>query len=175
MPYGDESKYTGLDYYWRVFGSFSTIVGITAGLTYPLDLIHTRLVTDMSKKGTQRLFTTTFDCFNRTNIDEGFRAGLYKGYDVAMAGAVIRAGMTLPLYDVVRSDKVQAVMNSNGMLSNFNAKIGVSLLSSLIMSFLIYPLDTAKRCMQLNGAKGHYNLYKGSVDCIQKIVAQGGV
>jgi len=34
------------------------------------------------------------------------------------------------------------------------------------MSLLVYPLDTAKRCMQLNGARGHHNFYKGSMDCM---------
>ena len=51
MPY-DESKYTGLDYYWRYMASASMIMSITCALTYPMDLIHTKLVCDMSKKGT---------------------------------------------------------------------------------------------------------------------------
>ena len=50
MP-NDASRYTGIDYYWRLFASAAMTMGITAGLTYPLDLIHTRLAADMSKKG----------------------------------------------------------------------------------------------------------------------------
>jgi hypothetical protein len=48
MPYSP-ARYTGVDYIWRsaLAGSLCTV--LTTLLTYPLDLIHTRLVTDMSK------------------------------------------------------------------------------------------------------------------------------
>lgn len=59
-------------------------------ITYPFDLIHTRMCADMSRKNTTRLYQTTFDCFNRTNLDET-RMGLYKGAEVAVAQALIRS------------------------------------------------------------------------------------
>jgi hypothetical protein len=58
--------------------------------SYPLDLIHTRMCTDMARKNTTRLYTTTFDCFNRTNLDETSRA-MYKGAEIAVASAFIRS------------------------------------------------------------------------------------
>ena len=103
MPY-DVSKYQGIDYWWRFLACASMTMGLTAGLTYPLDLIHTRLTSDMSKSGQSRLFKTTFDCFNRTNIDEGFKKGLYKGLDLSVTASVFRAGLTMPLYNVMRYD-----------------------------------------------------------------------
>jgi len=103
MPY-DSSRYSGIDYYWRLIASAGMIMGITAGITYPLDLIHTRLASDMSKKGQQRLYTTTFDCFNRTNIDEGFKKGLYKGIELSVASSAIRAGLVYPLYDLLQRE-----------------------------------------------------------------------
>lgn len=78
MPY-DSHKYKGFDYFWRAASSFAIITGLTTLVVYPFDLVHTRMCADISSKGQQRLFTTTFDCFNRTHLDEG-RAGLYKGY-----------------------------------------------------------------------------------------------
>jgi len=173
MPY-DQSRYVGIDYYWRVFASSCMIMGVTAALTYPLDLIHTRLSSDMTKKGETRLFTTTFDCFNRTNIDEGFRKGLYKGYELCIASSVARSMLTLPIYDTMRSDSVKGTMESTGFTSNLYQKVGVSLFSSLIMSSILYPLDTAKRCMQLNGARGHFNTYKGPIDCFMGLLKTGG-
>jgi len=50
MPYSSQ-RYTGFDYFWRLALSGSLCTVLTTGLTYPLDLIHTRLVTDMSKTG----------------------------------------------------------------------------------------------------------------------------
>ena len=48
MP-NDISRYHGVDYYWRVIASASCTMGLTAALTYPLDLINTRLASDMTK------------------------------------------------------------------------------------------------------------------------------
>lgn len=56
------------------------LIGMTTALTYPFDLINTRMATDMTPKGQRRLYDTVFDCFNRTNIDEGLKTGLYKGW-----------------------------------------------------------------------------------------------
>lgn len=168
----DASRYAGADFYWRLLASAAMTMGITAALTYPLDLIHTRLAADMSKKGQHRLYHTTFDCFNRTNIDEGFRKGLYKGLDLSVATSAVRTVMTLPLLDALRANSGAA--KSSPPLQNFLDKIGISMLCSLTLSVALYPLDTAKRCMQLNGARGHFSHYKGSMDCIRKLMAQGG-
>jgi len=158
MP-NNAATYSGADYYMRLVLSACCNMGLTAAFVYPLDLINTRIASDMSKSGQPRLFKTTFDCFNRTNIDEGFRAGLYKGLELSIAASAIRSLLALPLYDAVR--------NQSSSFSHFGFdKIGVSMFTSLIMSLLVYPLDTAKRCMQLNGARGHFSLYKGSVDCL---------
>jgi solute carrier family 25 (adenine nucleotide translocator) protein 4/5/6/31 len=101
MPY-DKSRYSGFDYYWRFFASAAMTIGVTAAITYPLDLINTRISSDITKKGETRLFTTCFDCFNRTSIDESNRA-LYKGVEVAVLGSAIRCMATLPLLDILKS------------------------------------------------------------------------
>lgn len=103
MP-NDISRYTGIDFYWRIFASAAMTMGITAAITYPFDLIHTRLAADMSKKDQTRLYKTTFDCFNRTNIDEGFRNGLYKGLELSVLSSAMRTMLTLPLLDIVRAN-----------------------------------------------------------------------
>lgn len=82
MPLG-ESRYSGLDYYWRYIAAGCFVWGFTAMLAYPLDLIQTRLSSDLLIKGKPRLYTTTFDCFNRTHLDEGFRGGVYKGIEIS--------------------------------------------------------------------------------------------
>lgn len=42
------------------------------------------------------------------------------------------------------------------------------------MSLFLYPLDTVKKNMQLNGARGHLTNYKGSLDCLQKMSSSYG-
>jgi hypothetical protein len=100
MPY-DTHKYRGFDYYWRAAGAFSVCTAFTTLLVYPFDTIHTRIAADLTPNGKPRLFTTTFDCFNRTHLDEG-RAGLFKGYQLAILSSALRASFTLPIYDTFR-------------------------------------------------------------------------
>ena len=47
----EQSRYSGIDFYWRFFASASMTCSITSAIAYPLDLIHTRIASDMSKKG----------------------------------------------------------------------------------------------------------------------------
>ena len=100
MPY-DTKKYKGFDYFWRTAFAASFCMGLTTLLSYPLDLFHTRITCDLAKKGQQRLFTTTFDCFNRTHLDEG-RFGLFKGVETAIVSAILRGAFTLPIYDLFK-------------------------------------------------------------------------
>jgi len=39
-----------LSYYWRMLASCAMTIGVTTALTYPLDLIHTRLCSDMTAR-----------------------------------------------------------------------------------------------------------------------------
>jgi hypothetical protein len=112
-------------------------MGITTLFTYPFDLINTRISADLTQKGRTSLFKTTFDCFNRTNLDEG-RYGLYKGVEVAILSSLIKATLTLPVYDVIRR------MSSDD--STIMTRIGSSMISGALISTLLYPLDTVKRC-----------------------------
>jgi len=100
MPY-DFRKYSGFDYFWRASVSAAMCMLFSTALVYPLDTIHTKISTDMTAQGKQKLFSTTFDCFNRTNLDEG-RWGLYKGAEISLVTGALRACLTLPVYDMIR-------------------------------------------------------------------------
>lgn len=55
----------------------------------------------MSANGKLRVYNSTFDCMNKTHIDEGFYS-LYKGSTFAITGAVAKACLTLPIYDLFK-------------------------------------------------------------------------
>ena len=171
MPY-ESHKYKGADYLLRAASAASICMALTTLLTYPLDLIHTRMTCDMSKTQSQRLYTTTFDCFNRTNIDEG-RKSLYKGFEVALIQAALRGVFTLPVYDF--SLKYLNSGDSQTLTGQFASKLGPSLISSLLLSLVLYPFDTMKRCLQLNGGRGQSMLYRGFVDGFKKFYSAQGL
>jgi len=153
MPY-DHSKYTGFDYFWRASASSVICGGFTLLFSYPLDLIHTRTATDMARKNTTRLYTTTFDCFNRTNLDEG-RWGLYKGAEVAVTAAVIRSILQLPIYSTVK----KVMPKDDSYLGRFSQRLGSSMVAGTLMTLIVYPLDTMKKTAQVNGGRGFLNNY----------------
>ena len=80
--------------------------------------------------------------------------------------------LTLPVIDVVRNSSSK-IDGGNPMVRKFFEKIGVSFFSSIFMSSLLYPFDTVKRCMQLNGVKGHLKMFNGEVDVFRKLGAAG--
>mmetsp|Transcript_15060 Transcript_15060/g.23304 ORF Transcript_15060/g.23304 Transcript_15060/m.23304 type:complete len:132 (+) Transcript_15060:263-658(+) len=58
----------------------------------------------------------------------------------------------------------------------FGYRFGACTLSLLLAQTLLYPFDTVKRCLQLNGSRGHKLLYDGSLTgCFKTLMAQGGI
>ena len=50
-------------------------------------------------------------------------------------------------------------------------RFGAMTLSLLLAQVVLYPLDTIKRILQLNGSLGHKNLYSGGIlSCAQTLV-----
>ena len=107
-------------------------------------------------------------------MEEGFRTGLYKGYQFSLASSYFRSAVSLPLFDFFKSRR-ESMPKQNPFVQNYIDKIGVSLLSSLLISTLTYPLDTMKRFMQLSGAKGHTNPYANAQECFTKSIKTIGV
>lgn len=169
MPY-HSSKYLGFDYYWRAATSAVVCAAVTLGLTYPLDLIHTRTSADMARKGTTRLYKTTFDCFNRTNIDE-MRMGLYKGWEFTLGSALARAALQLPIYSLVK--KLEG--GDDSVVGRFQQRIGSAMISGSMITLLLYPLDTCKKINQVNGGRGFNNSYTGFMDVARKAPSQLGM
>lgn len=84
---------------------------------------------------------------------------------------MLRASLTLPVYDTI---KKHTKGDDNGFFANFNQRVGASLLSSISLSILLYPLDTVKRCMQLNGGRGQLMIYRGIAEGFSKLYSQQG-
>lgn len=53
-------------------------------------------------------------------------------------------------------------------------RMGVSVLSSTLITLVVYPLDTMKRVAQVNGARGFFNSYLGSREIFDGIKSKYG-
>jgi hypothetical protein len=100
MPY-DSHKYSGMQYFFRAACSSICCMSFSFFFSYTFDIIHTRASADMSLNGKQRIYSSTFECFNKTHIDEGSYA-LFKGSTFAISSSLMKACLTLPLYDLIR-------------------------------------------------------------------------
>lgn len=153
MPY-NTNKYSGLDFFIRAQTAAVCCMALSTVFTYPLDLIHTRTTADFTPANRARIYESTFQCFNRTNIEEG-RLGLYKGVEFALFAAMVRAVFQLPVYDMVKwSSNKAGLDNPDGALGTFSQRLGAAFVSGTLLSCLLYPLDTFKRNAQLNGGIG---------------------
>jgi hypothetical protein len=56
----------------------------------------------------------------------------------------------------------------DSIMGHFSQRIGTAMIAGLLCSLTLYPLDTAKRLMQLNGAKGFQKKYNNAIDCVFK-------
>lgn len=168
MPY-NSSKYSGLDFFIRSQTAALSCMALTLALTYPFDLIHTRTCADSTPLTRQRIYQSTFQCFNRTNIEEG-RFGTYKGMEFAIVAACIRAMVQLPVYDAIKWATTKTGLDSQqSMPGSFMQRIGASLCTGSLLAILLYPLDTFKRCSQLNGGIGYRQAFSDPFECTQYV------
>lgn len=169
MPY-DPNKYSSLQYFFRTVCASLCSMTFAFCFTYPFDVIHTRSTADMSANGKSRIYPSTFQCFNLTHIDEGTYS-LYKGAGFAIMSSALRAGLTIPVYELFQ--RFHSGYESH--FERFLHRLGLSMLSGTLISVLIYPLDTLKRIAQMNGGRVGTKLYKSDLEIASKAMKDIGV
>ena len=168
MPY-DSNKYSSLQYFFRTVCASLCSMTFAFCFTYPFDVIHTRAAADLSPNGAMRMYPSTFQCFNLTHIDEGTYS-LYKGAGFAITSSMLRACLTIPVYELFSRFKT----GQESHLERFWSRVGLSMVSGTLISVLIYPLDTLKRIAQLNGGRVATKLYKSDMEIAAKAMKEIG-
>lgn len=126
--------------------------GITsAAVTYPLDLVRTRLAaqrSDMYYRGIGHTIRTICR-------DEGF-FGLYKGLGATLLGVGPSIAISFSVYEALRSYwQFQRPHDSTVIVS-----LTCGSLSGIASSTATFPLDLVRRRMQLEGVAGQARVYK---------------
>ncbi|XP_047336504.1 mitochondrial substrate carrier family protein B-like [Impatiens glandulifera] len=131
------------------------LAGITAAsITYPLDLVRTRLAAQTSVIY-YRGMSHTFRTISR---EEGF-AGLYKGLGATLLGVGPSLAISFSVYDTLRSYwQLQRPNDSTVLVS-----LACGSISGIASSTATFPLDLVRRRMQLEGAGGRARVYKAGV------------
>lgn len=143
--------------------------GSLAGLgqiitTYPLDNARTRLAM-AAPKGVQ--FNGIADCFVSTIRHEGFGA-LYKGIGPTLLSGPIYVGIQMTLYEkfkqLMPNDKHPVLW-----------KLGCGTVAGLCAQSIMFPGDTVRRRMQVNGIRGHKQIYTSSWNAFVSILKKEGI
>ncbi|KAL3623100.1 hypothetical protein CASFOL_031916 [Castilleja foliolosa] len=125
--------------------------GITsAAVTYPLDLIRTRLAAQRNAiyyKGMRHALHTICR-------DEGF-LGLYKGLGATLLGVGPSIAISFSVYESLRYNWHSHRPNDSSVL----VSLACGSLSGIASSTATFPLDLVRRRMQLEGAAGRARVY----------------
>jgi len=127
-------------------------------LTFPLDLIRTRMTLDKNMVN----YNSIFECGKQVLKKEGVYS-LYKGLSIACMTSPLYIGLQLSLYDEFKNN----YFNDNKFLSGACA--------GMISQSLMYPGDTIKRQMQINGLNGEKKKYNNLRGCIKYIYRNFGI
>jgi len=142
------------------------LAGITALiLTYPLDLVRTRLTvqtTDTKYKGIMHTFKTVIK-------EEGI-IGLYKGVLTSALGIAPYVAINFTTYENLKN-YVRKYSYDFGVV----ASLACGGVAGATAQTITYPIDLLRRRMQLQGVGGTQALYSGPIDAAIKIVKKEGV
>mmetsp|Transcript_22052 Transcript_22052/g.36494 ORF Transcript_22052/g.36494 Transcript_22052/m.36494 type:complete len:303 (+) Transcript_22052:146-1054(+) len=160
------------------FGKFFMINVAAGGLAgagslmivYPLDYARTRLASDVGAG--KRQFDGLVDCLKKTMKASGV-GGLYNGVGVSVMGIIPYRGTYFGLFDTL-SGYNPYQKDTNGLL-RAGSKFGCAQVSAIVAGYASYPFDTVRRRLQMQSEKPQSEwVYKGTVDCFQKIMKDEG-
>jgi len=144
------------------------LAGLTSVIiTYPLDLVRTRLSVQTSNelkyKGIKDAFTLIYK-------QEGVLA-LYKGTNATLMGVAPYVGLNFMVYETLKAflkTNVQSDPSTIQLLSCGG-------ISGAMSQTITYPLDVMRRKMQMQGFSSNHPIYSSTLDCVKSIWKSRGV
>jgi len=128
----------------------------TVTLTYPLELVRTRLAFGFHMDAR---YNGIFDVITKTYSQEGFR-GFSRGYRTTLVSGTGYIGIQLSANSWLKQQ-----YPDNGTIW-YKLVCGAG--AGVTAQTLTYPGDVIRRRMQANGMMGELPVYSGILDCIRK-------
>jgi len=133
-------------------------------VSYPLDVARTRLSVDMGTSGVSGSLTR---CLKQITVEEGWRA-LYRGVGLSLISSVPYATVALTSYDNLKGRYERASRANEGSTKKQESttldrllgkrrkhSIMAGSISFTFASALVYPIDTVRRRLIVDGGPGH--------------------
>ncbi|GFR50815.1 hypothetical protein Agub_g13090, partial [Astrephomene gubernaculifera] len=121
---------------------------------------------------TGRTYPTIRACLASTVRSEGVR-GLYRGALLSMGGVAPYLAISFTMYDELRK-RLPSDRESTSSLWYPLVKMGCGAAAAVSAQTVVYPLDTVRRCMQMNGAAGQAVYYASASDCLKQLLRNHG-
>lgn len=153
-----------------VWGAFvaGSLSGFTASvLTYPLDLVRTRLSGHI---GDKVKYSGIYDTFAVTTREEGVRA-LFRGIGPTLFGSIPYEGIKFGSYDLLKTLLPEDIDPKADYIGKMVCGGG----AGMIATILTYPNDTVRRRLQMQGQGGSKILYSSAIDCYVKLYRHEGM
>eukprot|EP00451_Oxyrrhis_marina_P019837 CAMPEP_0204343514 /NCGR_PEP_ID=MMETSP0469-20131031/24960_1 /ASSEMBLY_ACC=CAM_ASM_000384 /TAXON_ID=2969 /ORGANISM="Oxyrrhis marina" /LENGTH=304 /DNA_ID=CAMNT_0051328637 /DNA_START=9 /DNA_END=923 /DNA_ORIENTATION=+ len=143
--------------------------GMATCVVYPLDYAQTRLASDVGKN---RHFKGLWDCMVRTAKGPGGLRGLYAGMSLTIPATVLYRGCQVGSWDTITKSPM-----GDSLQSNLVAKIFLADMISIGSAYIVYPLDTIRRRLQVDGGDRPLSqrAYTGPLHCARTIWKQEGI
>ncbi|GIL56625.1 hypothetical protein Vafri_11963 [Volvox africanus] len=124
--------------------------------------------------GGVRTYPTIRACLLSTLRTEGV-GGLYRGVLLSMGGVAPYLAISFTMYDELRK-RLPSDRESTSAIWYPVLKMGCGAAAAVSAQTVVYPLDTVRRCMQMNGAAGQAVSYTSATDCLRQLLrSHGGV
>ena len=160
------------------FGKFFLVNMASGGLAgagsltivYPLDYARTRLASDVGSGA--KTFNGLGDCLMKTAKGPGGFMSLYNGFGVSVVGIIPYRGVYFGMYDSLLG--INPWKKEKGLVG-LASKFAIAQTTAITAGYASYPFDTVRRRLQMQSEKPQAEwLYKGSVDCLKKIMKDEG-
>ncbi|KAG2432586.1 hypothetical protein HXX76_008930 [Chlamydomonas incerta] len=125
-----------------------------------------------SGAGVGRTYPNIRVCMLATLREEGVR-GLYRGCLLSMGGVAPYLAISFTMYDELRR-RLPADRESVSAWWYPLMKMGCGAAAAVSAQTVVYPLDTVRRCMQMNGAAGQAVRYRSAYDCLRQLLRSPG-
>jgi hypothetical protein len=155
--------------------TFAGFAGLCmTAVSYPLDVVRTRLTVDMTNGTTTNggRYTSMSTCLKRIVAEEGWRA-LYRGVSLSLISSVPYATVALTSYDNLKGRYERAAVKAAETGSGSQGSSDVSTADRLLgkhrkhsimagsisftfASAMVYPIDTLRRRLIVDGSPGHH-------------------
>jgi solute carrier family 25 (adenine nucleotide translocator) protein 4/5/6/31 len=161
--------------FWPFFGVNLASGGLAGAgslcFVYPLDYARTRLASDVGSG--KKAFNGLGDCLKKTASGPKGVLSLYNGFGISVAGIIPYRGVQFGLND---TGKGLNPWDKDLTFIGIASKWAVAQFSVIMSGFVTYPFDTVRRRLQMESEKAMEDrMYKGALNCFNKIVADEGV